>query len=423
MSSSKKFGSRLALVALVMMALSACDLGGTASTSPTATPASSSNAVVASPTAAGSSMAMTNTASMAMTSTASTGGGNMSGTIMLGAALSQSKTGKVYGDSQSKAIQMAMAEINAAGGINGKQLTIDIQDDASDPKQAATVYQKFINDKVIAIIGPTLSNSAATADPLAQQAQIPVLAVSNTAGGIVDIGDYIFRDSLSEAQVIPNTIKVTKAKLNLTKVALIYGNDDAFTKAGYTVFKQALANNGITITTEQTFQKGNTNFSAQITAIKGTNPDAIVASALLPEGEGIIKEARNQGMTVPIIGGNGFNSAKLMSDLSQQAEGVYVGAAWNSAGGNQASQDFVKNFTAKYGSAPDQFAAQAYSGVYILADALKRAKSMSGPDVRDALKTAHVTVPLGDFTFLPTRDANHVPVVQMVQGGKFVVVQ
>ncbi len=424
MSSSKKFISRLGLIAMVILALSACDLGGTASsTTPTATTAAGSNAAVASPTTAGSSMAMTNTASMAMTGTTSTGGGNMSGTVMLGAALSQSKTAKVYGDSQSKAIQMAMAEINAAGGINGKQLTIDIQDDASDPKQAATVYQKFISDKVIAIIGPTLSNSAATADPLAQQAQIPVLAVSNTAGGIVDIGDYIFRDSLSEAQVIPNTIKVAKAKLNLTKVALIYGNDDAFTKAGYTVFKQALADNGITITTEQTFQKGNTNFSAQITAIKGSNPDAIVASALLPEGEGIIKEARNQGMALPIIGGNGFNSAKLMSDLSQQAEGVYVGAAWNSAGGNQMSQDFVKNFTAKYGNAPDQFAAQAYSGVYILADALKRAKSMSGADVRDALKTTHVTVPLGDFTFLPTRDANHVPVVQMVQGGKFVVVQ
>ncbi len=412
---NKRFDLKAALLGLATLTLilSACDMGGTASTSPTATSAPSGNAVTTSPTAGGS-MVMTGTTSM---------GGNMSGTVMLGAALSLSKAAKVYGDSQSNAIKMAMDEINAMGGINGKQLTIDIQDDASDPTQAATVYQKFINDKVIAIIGPTLSNSAQTADPLAQQAQIPVLAVSNTAGGIVDIGDYIFRDSLSEAQVIPNTIKVAKAKLNLSKVALIYGDDDAFTKSGYTVFKKALSDNGIRITTEQTFKKGDASFSAQITAIKGTSPDAIVASALLNEGEGVVKEARSQGLTIPIIGGNGFNSAKLISDLGQQAEGVYVGAAWNSAGGNQLSQDFVKNYTAKYGKAPDQFAAQAYSGVYILADALKRAKSMSGPDVRDALKATHLTTVLGDFSFLPTRDANHTPVVQMVQGGKFVVVQ
>ncbi len=396
---------------LAVTMLGACDIGGTAS-NPTATPVS------------GSSTAMTPTASMgSSTGMTNTNGDNMANSIMLGAALSLSKDAKPYGDSQSNAIKMAMDEINASGGIKGKMLTIDIQDDASDPKQAATVYQKFINDKVVAIIGPTLSNSAKTADPLAQQAAIPVLAVSNTAGGIVDIGDYIFRDSLSEAQVIPNTIKVAKAKLNLTKVALIYGDDDAFTKGGYDVFKKALADNGITVTTEQTFKKGTTNFSAQMTAIKGTNPDAIVASALINEAEGIVKEARNQGMTMPLIGGNGFNSPKLMTDGGQAAEGVYVGAAWNSAGGNQMSQDFVKNYTAKYSKAPDQFAAQAYSGVYILADALKRAKSMSGADVRDALKATKITTVLGDFSFLDTRDANHTPVVQVVQGGKFVVVQ
>lgn len=406
----KQYHVQLGLFGLLIAAivLAGCDTGGTAG----------GNASATTPTVAASGGNASTT-----TPTAAAGGGSMGGTVMLGAALSLSQAAKPYGDSQSNAIKLAVEEINANGGINGKNLTVDIQDDASDPKQAGSVYQKFISDKVVAIIGPTLSNSAKTADPLAQTAQIPVLAVSNTAGGIVEIGDYIFRDSLSEAQVIPNTIKVTAGKLGLKKVAIIYGDDDAFTKSGYDVFKKALADSGISVTTEQTFKKGTTEFSAQMTAIKGTNPDAIVASALIAEAEGIVTEARNQGMTVPIIGGNGFNSPKLMTDLKDKAEGVYVGAAWNAGGGNTMSQSFVKNYTAKYSQAPDQFAAQAYSGVYILADALKRAKSMSGADVRDALKATKISTVLGDFSFLDTRDANHTPVVQVVKGGKFEVVQ
>jgi branched-chain amino acid transport system substrate-binding protein len=125
------------------------------------------------------------------------------------------------------------------------------------PSRAPTSTTALINgDKVAVVIGPTLSNTAKITNPIAQQIGVPVLGVSNTAGGITEIGDFIFRNSLTEAVVIPNTMKVSKAKLGFKKVVLFFGNDDAFTKSGADVFRKALQAEGIQILSEQTFAKG-----------------------------------------------------------------------------------------------------------------------------------------------------------------------
>ncbi len=253
------------------------------------------------------------------------------------------------------------------------------------------------------------------------KAGVPVLGISNTAAGITEQGDYIFRDSLSEAQVIPVTVKTAKDKLNLRRVAVIYGQDDAFTKSGYDVFKQALDDNGIQITTTQTYNQGDTDFSAQLTEIRGTNPDAIVASALINEATQIVTQARQLGIQSTIIGGNGFNAPALINNAGAAAEGVIVGAAWNSANDIPENKKFIEAYKAKYNADPDQFAAQAYSGVYIIADAMKAA----GPNVdrktlRDALANVRdVKTPLGPFKFTSGRDADHPPVIQVVKDGKF----
>src|SRR5439155_12468681 len=149
---------------------------------------------------------------------------------------------------------------------------IDVQDDASDKTQAINVVQKFIKDNDLAIMGPTLSNSAFAADPEAVKAKVPVLGVSTTADGITEMGDYVFRDSLAEFQVIPNTIKVAKDKLGLKKVAVMYANDDAFSKSGFDVFKKALDGNGNQSTDTEAFSVKDTDFTAQLTKIKSTNP-------------------------------------------------------------------------------------------------------------------------------------------------------
>ncbi len=362
------------------------------------------------------------------TTGASMGGG---GEVKVGFAFVTSGDNAVYGNSQRAAAELAIEEINASG--QGPKIVGIFEDTAAKPDQAITVFQKFINtDKVHAIIGPTLSNEAKSSDPEAQKAGVPVLAVSNTAAGITDIGDYIFRDSLAESQVIPETIKQAKEKLGLKKVALLYAKDDAFSKSGADVFRAELQKNGIEIVSEQTFSTNDTDYKAQLTAIKGLDIDAIVVSALAKPAQTILQQARNDvgiDPKVHIIGGNGFNSPAVVKAAGPAAEGVIVGAAWNINSENELSKKFVEAFRNKYGKDPDQFAAQAYAGVYILYDAIKRA-NIEGKDlaaartaIRDALKTASIDTVLGHFTFTEKRDANHPPVVQIVQNGTFQILK
>jgi len=344
----------------------------------------------------------------------------------IGLAFSMTGAAAGYGSAQKNGVQLAVDEINAAAGADGLKLIPVFDDDASTPQQGINVFNKFINaDKVSIIIGPTLSNTAKVTDRIAQQAGVPVLGISNTAEGITEIGDFIFRDSLTEMMVIPNTIRVAKEKLKISKVALFYGNDDAFTKSGYEAFKKALQDAGITILTEQTFAKGDRDFSPQLTQIKSQNPDAIVVSALVEEASGIVSQARKLDIpkTVPIIGGNGFNSPGLMKNAGEAAEGVIVGAAWNASAATALNRKFVEAFSSRFGSMPDQFAAQAYAGVYIAYQAISKASS---PDdhksIRDALvQIKGMNTVLGAFSFTAGRDADYVPVVQVVKDGKFAV--
>ncbi|MFH1034431.1 MAG: ABC transporter substrate-binding protein [Pseudomonadota bacterium] len=343
----------------------------------------------------------------------------------IGCAFSMTGGAAAYGATQKNGASLAMEQINAAAA-GGLKLTLLFDDDASTPQQGINVFQKFINaDKVSMIIGPTLSNTAQVADRIAQQAKVPVLAISNTAQGITEIGDYIFRDSLTEGVVIPNTIKAIKAKLGIKKVALLYGNDDAFTKAGYQAFKAALAEAGIEVLSELSFAKGDRDFSPQLTQIKGLNPDAIICSALVEEASGIVSQARQLGIpqSVPIVGGNGFNSPALIKNAGAAAEGVIVGAAWNISSPLPVNKKFVEDYSKKYGNPPDQFAAQAFAGVHIAYQAITKA---GDPGNRAAIREALTQIKdldtvLGPFSFTPGRDAGSQPVVQIVKDGKFVV--
>ena len=225
--------------------------------------------------------------------------------------------------------------------------------------------------------------------------------------------------------VIPYTIKVAKEKLGLKKVVLFYGNDDAFTKSGADVFRKVLQAEGIQILGEQTFAKGDRDFSPQLTQIKSQNPDAIVCSALVEEASGIVSQARQLGIpkTVRIIGGNGFNSPALIKNAGEASEGVIVGAAWNISSTHPLNVKFVDDYTKKYNRPPDQFAAQAFAGVHI---AYQAAKAAGTADNRKAIRDAMVKLKgldtlLGKFSFTEGRDADHSPVVQEVKGGKFAV--
>ena len=339
---------------------------------------------------------------------------------VIGVAISITGPAASYGAQQKAGIQAALADLGAG------KLDVKIEDDASTKEQGITVFQKFINrDKVSAILGPTLSNTASAADPLAQAAGVPVLGVSNTAAkGITDIGNFIWRDSLTEKQVIPGAFKKAQEKLSFKTAGVLYGNDDVFTKAGYDVMAKTLDDLKVKVVGTQTFAKPDRDYNAQLTALTSAKPDVLVVSALADNAAAIVAQARQLGWKGPILGGNGFNSPAFIKNAGPAAEGVMVGTSWNSLSKDAANQKFLEAMK-KIGVNPDQFSAQAYTGIMILAEAVKQSGGKTGrEDIEAGLaKVKDLATPLGKFSFTPERDANHEPSVQEVKDGKFQIVQ
>lgn len=349
---------------------------------------------------------------------------NLPEVVTIGAIFGQSGNISVYGIPQSQAVALAVEQINEANYL-GEGVTLEViyEDSAGANEQAIAAMTKLVEeDGVVAVLGPTLSSEAFSADPIAQENGVPVMGVSNTAGGITDMGDFVFRDSLPEASVIPGTIAQATETLGLEKVAVLYGNDDDFTLSGYDVFVSALEENEVEILGEATFARGDVDFNAQLTQLVSLEPDALVVSALAAEATQIIVQARQLGYAGPIIGGNGFNSPAVLTNAGEASDGVIVGAAWNIASPEALSSLFSEAYEEAYGALPDQFATQAYTGAWLMATAIRCADSTDSTNVRDAL--AEITdfpSPLGVFSFDEDRNPVHDPVVQIAQGGAFAV--
>ena len=339
--------------------------------------------------------------------------------VPVGAALSLTGAAASFGQSQKRGLEVAVDDLAKKPGV---KYELKVEDDTTDPKQGIAVFEQFISRSPVSVIlGPTLSNGAKTTNPIAQEKKMPVLGISNTAAGITEIGDYIYRDSLPESAVIPQTIAKAKQKLGLKKVVVMYSNDDAFTESGFKAFEAALKKEDVQIVKTLTFSKADTDFRALLTDAKGAQPDALVVSGLIEAAVPLVTQARQLGITAPIIGGNGFNTPKLMADAGKAAEGVIVGGAWNSAAQSPENSAFIAAYKAKHSSDPDQFAAQAYTGL-LLVDAAVRS-GCSGE--REAIKAGLLTLkdvptPLGSFSF-EGREPRHPAVVQVVKDGKFTV--
>jgi branched-chain amino acid transport system substrate-binding protein len=346
--------------------------------------------------------------------------------ISIGLVADISGSASVYGVSIRNGAQLAADTLNKAG-VNGHQIDLLVGDAASSNTQVVDLYQQYINSQhVLGIIGPTLSSEAFKADPIAQQAGVPVIATSNTAPGISAMGTYIFRMSLGEADVIPLTIKIAQSHLHFKKVAIMYGNDNAFTIGDGTVFKAVAKKFKLTVVDTETFATGDKDFKIQLSKIKDAHPEAILVGALAKEAVLILSQGRQLGIPTKVhfIGGNGFNSPAVISGAGSAAEGAIEGTAWFSTSKSMLNQRFITAYKARYGKAPDQFAAQAYDGVNIMVAGVKLANTSSDRKaLRDALARLTgvpvVTGASGTFSFTPTRDAGEQGTVQIIQNGQF----
>ena len=356
--------------------------------------------------------------------------------VKLGAAEALTGNAAQYGTPIRKGLELALGEINGSGGINGQKIELLVEDEQGKKEEAITVFKKLIfQDKVLMLFGPTLSNSAQASDPVAQSAKVVVFGTSNTADGITSIGDYVFRNSVTEADILPVTLRVAAQKTGLKKVAVLYGNDDIFTKSGYDNFKKALRDLKIPVTTTETFAKGDVDFKPQLTKIKASNPEAIVLSALVAEGAPILVQARQAGITLPFIGGNGMNSPRVFELAKDSSDNLWVGSPWSVENSAAENKRFIAAYQKAYAAVPDQFAAQAYDAMHIVAQALTKTK-LSGRleadriSLRDTLPGTQWTGATGPFKFRQVRgrdgkpagyDAVQTAIVMMTKDNRYVI--
>jgi len=351
--------------------------------------------------------------------TAATRGPAAGQTLKAGVVADVTGPAGVYGSVQRNAYELANDDIKSglldAGGVN---VTFNVQDAATDANQVANIMQRFTTDGSAIVLGPTLSAEAFKADPIAVKANVPILATSNTADGITQQGPCVFRNSLSEAQGVPATVDKTAALWKYKTAAIIYGDDNAFTKADYDIFKAALEKRNVKIVDVETFHTNDVDFQAQLTKMKAKNPDVIVNGSLFPEATKIINQAGKLGLKAHMMGGNGLNSPKMYEVAGPNAQGVVVGSAWfigSQSGGNGT---FVARYQKRFGSLPDQFAAQAYAAAQIVAVLAKEGNVTPAALCNGMKKLKTVQTVLGPYSFEPSRDAKGAPVVlQIVKDG------
>lgn len=326
--------------------------------------------------------------------------------------------GAGYGEAITNGVNLALEEINAKGEV---KLEVLIEDSAGKQEQALAAAQKLINsENVTALLGPTLSTEMQVVGPEADLSGVPTMGTSVTAQGIPEIGDYIFRDSIPESLAIPASIQKAVDKYGAKNVAIMYGNDDVFTKSGYDTMHQVATEMGLNILTEETFQKGQADYNAQLTKIKGLNPDLILCSALYNEGAVIMDQARKMGLDVPFVGGNGFNSPEVIKIAGEAANGLIVATPWFGGKDDPKVQEFIQKYKDAYGKDPDQFAAQAYDGFYLLAEAVKNAGEADRDMVRDALaEIKDFPGILGNMSFDEVGDIVMEPTVLVINDGEF----
>lgn len=378
---------------------------------------------------------MTIVAAIALLALAACGGGNESSSSNNGGNDSNGGGGKVsanigvvsfitgsgaaYGEAITNGLNLALEEINEAGEVDIELL---IEDSAGEADQALSAAQKLMNSEdIVGLIGPTLSTEFEVVAPVADQNGIPILGTSVTAEGIPQIGDYVFRDSIPETLAIPASVEKAAESVDAKTVALLYGNDDVFTKAGYDAMKDAAEDLGLEILTTETFQLGQNDYKAQLSKIKQADPDLVLASALYNEGAVIMKQARSMGIDVPFVGGNGFNSPQVIEIAGEDADGLVVATPWFTEADDEKVQSFVEKYKEEFGKTPDQFAAQAYDGLYIMADALKRAGEADHDKLREALlDTQDFEGILGSMSFDEEGDIVMDPIVLTIEGGEFI---
>lgn len=331
-----------------------------------------------------------------------------------------------YGIETLKGMKMAVEDINAAGGVNGKKLEIVEGDHGSSSSEAANVTQKLITQGVSAIVGDPTTGITKTAAQICQPAQMVLISAGAVGKGVVEIGDYIYLDTLLDAVAAPAVTRYLSQDLGWKKVALVTTTGLPYSESLTEIFKPTLAENGIEITAEQSIMEKDTNFSAQVTQLSQKEFDGVVFTGYYTEGALFMKEMRKQGLKQVMVGGDGLLGKELYELGGDAVQGsmVYAGFAVDSKNAAGKTAEFIEEYkSANDGALPDMFPAQGYDAVMLLADAMKAANSSDPKVFKDKLaQTKDWKGVTGTITFDENREPIKSPVyLQEVKGQAFSV--
>ncbi|QIR35715.1 ABC transporter substrate-binding protein [Tolypothrix sp. PCC 7910] len=336
--------------------------------------------------------------------------------IPIGIAFAQTSNVALLGQEGSDGVKIAEKYFNAKGGINGKPIKLIFQDTGGDEVGTVNAFQTLINqNKVVGIIGPTLSQQAFSADPIAERNQVPVIGASNTAKGIPEIGDYVARVSSSVAVVAPYAVKAAlKQNPSIKRVAVFYAQNDAFNKSETEIFQKTVKDLGLNLVTVQKFQTTDTDFQTQASSAINLKPDLAIISGLAVDGGNLVKQLRELGYKGIIIGGNGFNTSHIFSVCKALCDGVIIAQAYSPEYQSEINTAFRKAYFEQYRREPPQVSAQAFAALQVYVEALQsldkkgNINQLSLPQLRKALnqellKGTYQT-PLGEIAFTPVGD-------------------
>jgi branched-chain amino acid transport system substrate-binding protein len=337
--------------------------------------------------------------------------------VKVGIITSKSGLTAAYSFDQLGGIHMALEEIDASPRYKGIKIIPVEVDDRSDQSELMNVMNKLISrDRVVAIVGPISSGSSYASYPLANSSRVPAIGTTAQAAGIADIGEYIFSQGGTQAELSgPEYIRLLKQKLGIKRVAVMTGSDLESETTSYQSVLNGLRDQGVEIVTTQNYVKDTVDFRPQLLAIKKFNPDAVLITSEVQGGLRILRQKTEMGLQMPFVGGPQCNTTNFIRDVGQNGVGFYMTTMWNDASLVPRSVEFSNNYLKIYGRKPSQFSANSYDGVYFLAEALLRAKDpTSREDVRNALASIKtLSGVLGEIHY-SNRHAVHGPILQMI---------
>ncbi len=292
-----------------------------------------------------------------------------------------------YGESAKNGVLMAADEINQGGGINGHQIDVVFEDDKGSPEAAAQVTGKLIEQyKVVAIIGAGASGNSLAAAPKAQSAKVPLIAPSSTNPAVTQVGDYIFRACYIDAFQGEVMAKFAANTLKARKAAIMLDFNSPYSRGLTDFFEYSFAKLDGHIVVKQSYKQGDADYRGQLSVIKAADPDVIYIPGYYGDVALIAKQARQLGITMPLLGADGWDAPELWALGGDALNDSYISNHYSADDPAENIQTFVRNYRLRYQNlTPDAHAALAYDALRFLAEAMLRAGTTEGPKLRAAL--------------------------------------